>query len=104
VKGRYGWGLLLLVVVSWDVAAAFTNGETLTWTFRRAVSQTGWRWPVLVLIALLVVHLFLPEHLAEQYDPLDRLYRHVDPVTQTRKHPKNEVRPSPPSTSEPEPR
>jgi hypothetical protein len=67
VKGRYGWGLLLLVVVSWDVAAAFTNGETLTWTFRRAVSQTGWRWPVLLLIVLLVVHLFLPEHLAEKY-------------------------------------
>jgi hypothetical protein len=104
VKGRYGWGLLVLAVVSWDVAAAFTNGETLTWTFRRAVAQTGWRWPVLVLIALLVVHLFLPEHLAEKYDPLDRLYRHVDPVHQTRTHPP--VRPpgSPQPTPEPEPR
>jgi hypothetical protein len=97
VKGRFGWGLLLLVVVSWDLAAAFTNGETLTWTFRRAVSQTGWRWPVLLLIALLVVHLFIPEHLAEKYDPLDRLYRNVDPVTQPKPPTNPPASPEPPA-------
>jgi hypothetical protein len=86
VKGRYGWILVLLVIASWDLVAALTNGETLTYTFRRAVTQTAWRWPILVLITLIVVHLFLPEHLTK-YDPLDRLYQRIDPVNQPRKAP-----------------
>ena len=87
MKGRYGWLLVLLVVVAWDLAAALTNGETLTWTFRRAVSQTAWRWPVMVLVLLIVVHLFLPDDFAAKYDPLDRLYRRVDPVEQPKHAP-----------------
>jgi hypothetical protein len=84
VRGRYGWALVLLLVVSWDLVAALTNGESLTWTFRRAVAQTAWRWPMLVLVILLVIHLFLPEHLTK-YDPLDRLYRRIDPVVEPKK-------------------
>jgi hypothetical protein len=99
VKGRYGWALLLLVIVSWDIAAALTNSETLTYTFRRAVSQTWWRWPVLVVIMLLVVHLFLPEHIAEKYDPLDRLFQRIDPV----KEPKQLPRPPATPDTGPEP-
>ena len=82
MKGRYGWAVVLLVIVSWDLVAALTNGETLTWTFRRAISQTAWRWPVMVLVLLIVVHLFLPDDFAAKYDPLDRLYSRVDPVDQ----------------------
>ena len=80
MKGRYGWLLLLFVVVAWDLAAALTNGETLTWTFRRAVAQTWWKWPALILIVLLVVHLFLPDNIAARYDPLDRLFNRIDPA------------------------
>jgi len=40
-----------------------------------------------VLVLLLVVHLFLPERLMK-YDPLDRLYRRIDPVEQPKKPPK----------------
>jgi hypothetical protein len=96
VKGGYGWALVLLVIVSWDLAAALTNSETLTFTFRRAVSQTAWRWPVLVLIALLVVHLFLPPRL-QRYDPLDRLFQRIDPVEEPKKPPN--VPPGTPGTS-----
>lgn len=102
MKGRYGWGLVLLVIVSWDVAAALTNGEPLTYTFRRAVSQTAWRWPIIALVVVLMVHLFLPESLTK-YDPLDRLYQRIDPVHQPKQPP--DIRPSPgPTSSQPEPR
>jgi hypothetical protein len=57
--------------------AALTNGETLIRTFRRAVSRPAWRWPILVLVVLLVIHLFLPDQLTK-YDPLDRLYRRIE--------------------------
>jgi hypothetical protein len=96
VKGRYGWALVLVVIVSWDLVAALTNSETLTWTFRRAVSQTAWRWPVMVLVLLIVVHLFLPDDFAAKYDPLDRLYQHVDPVHQPKQQKPSPKRP--PST------
>ncbi|MCU1465521.1 MAG: hypothetical protein JWM72_1449 [Actinomycetia bacterium] len=86
MKGRHGWALLLLVIVSWDLAAALTNSETLTFTFRCAVSQTAWRWPVLALIALLVVHLFLPPRM-QRYDPLDRLFQRIDPVAEPKRPP-----------------
>jgi hypothetical protein len=101
MKGRYGWLLLVVVILSWDLAAALTNGETLTWTFRRAVSQTWWRWPVLVLIVLVVVHLFLPEHLAETYDPLDRLYNRIDPAAHSQKSPERPATPTGPTSPQP---
>jgi hypothetical protein len=86
MKGRYGWMLVLVVVVSWDLVAAMTNGETLTWTFRRAVAHTAWRWPILAVVLLLLVHLFLPQQLTK-YDPLDRLYQRLDPVAQPKRPP-----------------
>jgi hypothetical protein len=95
MKGRYGWALLLLVIVSWDLAAALTNAETLTFTFRRAVAQTAWRWPALLLIILLVVHLFLPPRL-QRYDPLDRLFQRIDPVDEPTRPP--HPSPGPPDT------
>ena len=73
---RYGWALVIAVIVIiivWDVVAAITEGETVTGTFRCSVAQTNWRWPVLALTILLLVHLFLPARLW-RYDPLDRLY------------------------------
>jgi hypothetical protein len=85
VKGRYGWLLLLLVVLSWDVASAITNGESLTFTFRRAVSATAWRWPVGILVVALAVHLFLPTQL-QKYDPLDRLYERLGPDVPAQQH------------------
>ena len=101
MKGRYGWLLVVLVIVAWDVTAALTNGETLTWTFRRAISQTWWRWPALIVIALLVVHLFLPDRIASKYDPLDRLFYRFDPAVQSKKPP--EVRPPGPRDTGPQP-
>jgi hypothetical protein len=90
VKGRYGWLLLLLVVLSWDVASAITNGESLTFTFRRAVAETAWRWPIGIAIAVLVIHLFLPPRL-QKYDPLDRLYQRLAPdVPSQPRHPQHE--------------
>jgi len=76
MQARYGFALVIaviVIIVAWDIVASFTNGETITGTFRCAVAQTNWRWPVLALMALLVVHLFLPARLW-RYDPLDRLY------------------------------
>jgi hypothetical protein len=76
MKARYAWLILLAFVIVWDVVAAMTNGQTLTYAFRRGVTDSVWRWPALVVIALLVVHLFLPTRLRE-HDPLDRLYERV---------------------------
>jgi hypothetical protein len=76
MKGRYGWLLLVLFVAGWDLVAAMTNGESLTFTFRRSVADTAWKWPVLVVVVLVTVHLFLPARL-RQHDPLDRLYQRV---------------------------
>lgn len=76
MHARYGFALVIaviVIIVAWDIVASFTNGETITGTFRCAVAQTNWRWPVLALMALLAVHLFLPARLW-RYDPLDRLY------------------------------
>ena len=103
MKGRYGWALVLLVVASWDLAAALTNGEPLTYTFRRAVTQTAWRWPILVLVVVLMVHLFLPDQLTK-YDPLDRLYQRIDPVNQPKKPPSVPPSPPGPNGSQPTPR
>ena len=76
---RIGWFLLLAVVVGTDVVAAMNNKDSLTSTFRRGVAETGWRWPVLIIIVLLVAHLYMPPSL-RKYDPLDRLYYRLDPA------------------------
>jgi hypothetical protein len=80
MKARYGWLILLSFVVLWDVVAAMTNGESLTYTFRRAVTDSLWRWPVFVVVALFTVHLFLPVRY-RQHDPLDRLYQRISETT-----------------------
>jgi len=76
---RIGWFLLLAVVVATDVVAAMNNKDSLTSTFRRSVAETGWRWPVLIFIVLLVAHLYMPPSL-RRYDPLDRLYYRLNPA------------------------
>jgi hypothetical protein len=81
VTARIGWFLLLVVVVGTDVVAALNNKDSLTSTFRRSVAETGWRWPVLVLVILLVAHLYMPPSL-RRYDPLDRLYYRVNPESE----------------------
>jgi hypothetical protein len=85
LKGRTGWFILLGIVVAfvvvWDVAAARSNGESLTYTFRRNVSETAWRWPVLLFVLLLLAHLFMPPGL-RKYDPIDRLYKRYNPAYQ----------------------
>lgn len=78
---RIGWLLLLVVVVVADVIAAYTNTDSLTSTFRRSVAETAWRWPALLVVALLVAHLFLPPSL-RRYDPLDRLYYKLNPAAE----------------------
>jgi hypothetical protein len=81
VTARIGWFLLLVVVVGTDVIAALNNKDSLTSTFRRSVAETGWRWPVLVIVVLLVAHLYMPPSL-RRYDPLDRLYYRVNPASE----------------------
>ena len=76
MKPQYGWALVVFVIgliIAWDVVAAINESESLTSTFRCSVAQTAWRWPVLAIAVLLLVHLFLPDRLWK-YDPLDRLY------------------------------
>jgi hypothetical protein len=84
MKARYAWLFLVSFVVVWDVVAATTNGETLTYSFRRGVTDSAWRWPVLLVLALLLLHLFLPPRL-RAHDPLDRLYQRVASSTQDHK-------------------
>ena len=81
MTARIGWFLLLVVVVGTDVIAALNNKDSLTSTFRRSVAETGWRWPVLVIVVLLVAHLYMPPSL-RRYDPLDRLYYRVNPASE----------------------
>ena len=81
MTARIGWFLLLVVVVGTDVIAAMNNKDSLTSTFRRSVAETGWRWPVLVIVVLLVAHLYMPPSL-RRYDPLDRLYYRVNPASE----------------------
>ena len=81
MTARIGWFLLLVVVVVTDVVSALNNKDSLTSTFRRSVAETGWRWPVLVIVVLLVAHLYMPPSL-RRYDPLDRLYYRVNPASE----------------------
>jgi hypothetical protein len=96
MKGRYGWILLLLVVAAWDIAAALTNGESLTYVFRRGVAESAWRWPVFAVIVVLVVHLYLPPRF-QKYDPLDKVYERIQPSAPSppRPPPKPPARPAP---------
>jgi len=80
LSANLAWVLLVVFVVGFDVVAALNNKESLTSTFRRGVAETWWRWPVLVFIVLLVTHLFLPPSL-RKYDPVDRLYYRVNPIS-----------------------
>jgi hypothetical protein len=80
MNARWGWLAVIGVAIAWDTAAAFTNSESLTGTFRCSVAQTAWRWPVLVIALLLLTHLFLPPRMW-RYDPLDRLYYRLNPAT-----------------------
>jgi hypothetical protein len=97
MKGRYGWLVIVLFVVGWDVVAAVTNGESLTFVFRRSVAETAWKWPVLVAIVLMTVHLFLPPRL-RQHDPLDRLYERIGNTVPS---PRHTPTPGPPVTVKP---
>ena len=76
MTSRAAWVLLLAYVVVWDVYAGMSGKQTLTSEFRRTVTDTNLRWPVMVLVAVLVVHLFLPLSL-RKHDPIDRLYYRV---------------------------
>jgi hypothetical protein len=96
VKGRYGWLLVIGVVVVWDVVAVASNGQSLTGTFRRSVAETAWRWPALIVIVALVAHLYMPVRL-RKYDPLDRLYRRAE----TTLNPKTPRKSPPVQTSPP---
>lgn len=106
VVARIGWFLLLVVVVGTDVVAAMNNKDSLTSTFRRSVAETGWRWPVLALIVLLVVHLYMPPSL-RRYDPLDRLYYRFNPAAEPPPEGvgsgEPQPAPAPPSTPPPTP-
>ena len=86
MKGRTGWLILLTFVVAfvvvWDLLAARSNGESLTYTFRRNVAETAWRWPVALFLLLLLAHLFMPPGL-RKYDPIDKLYKRFNPAYQT---------------------
>jgi hypothetical protein len=50
---------------------------------------------------LLVVHLFLPEHVAEKYDPLDRLFNRIDPAVHEQKPPRRPAPPTGPTSPQP---
>jgi hypothetical protein len=102
VTARIGWFLLLAVVVGTDVVAAMTNKDSLTSTFRRSVAETWWRWPVLLLIVLLVAHLYMPPSL-RRYDPLDRLYYRLNPASEPPPEGVGPVVPEPPTTAPPPP-
>jgi hypothetical protein len=97
VAARIGWFLMLVVVVGTDVFAATNNKDSLTSTFRKGVAETGWRWPVLILIVLLVAHLYMPPSL-RKYDPIDRLYYRLNPAGA----PPEESAPAPPGRPTPD--
>jgi hypothetical protein len=104
LKGRTGWlillGFVVVFVAVWDIAAARTNGESLTYTFRRNVAETAWRWPVLLFLVLLLAHLFMPPSL-RQYDPIDRLYKRFNPAYQEDSGPIPEDPATDPTTQSP---
>ncbi len=71
---RYGWLLVIAVIVGWDVLAVVTDGQNLTSAFRHfTYDHPALRWLLLALAVLLVVHLFEPVSW-QRYNPIDRLY------------------------------
>lgn len=77
MNARYGWMLVIAVVVGWDVIAVFTDGQSLTAAFRHfTYAHPALRWLLLVVTLFLVVHLFEPVSW-QRHDPVDRLYLQV---------------------------
>ena len=74
MNARYGWILLIAVVVGWEVLAVVTDGQSLTSAFRHfTYDHPALRWLLLAMALFLVVHLFEPASW-QRYDPIDRLY------------------------------
>jgi hypothetical protein len=74
VNARYGWILVIAVVVGWEVVAVVTDGQSLTSAFRHfTYEHPALRWLLLAVAIFLVVHLFEPASW-QRYDPVDRLY------------------------------
>ncbi|TML87454.1 MAG: hypothetical protein E6G06_18070 [Actinobacteria bacterium] len=74
MNARYGWILVIAVVVGWDVVAVLTDGQSLTSAFRHfAHAHPALRWLLMSVALFLVVHLFEPVSW-QRYDPVDRLY------------------------------
>ena len=74
MNARYGWILVIAVVVGWDVIAVFTDGQSLTSAFRHfTYAHPALRWLLLVMALFVVVHLFEPVSW-QRHDPIDRLY------------------------------
>jgi hypothetical protein len=70
-KGKYGWLLVVLIILVWDLAAA--EEQTLSESFRR-----GWRHNPVAMVAIaaawgmLTAHLY--EALPQKADPLHLIY------------------------------
>ena len=73
MTSRMAWLVLTIAVVTWELYAGFSGMETLTSEFRRSVTDSSLRWPVLLVATLVMAHLFLPASL-RRYDPIDRAY------------------------------
>ena len=74
MNARYGWILLIAVVVGWEVLAVVTDGQSLTSAFRHfTYDHPALRWLLMSVALFLVVHLFEPVSW-QRYDPVDRLY------------------------------
>ena len=74
MNARYGWILVIAVVVGWDVVAVLTDGQSLTSAFRYFTdAHPALRWLLMSVALLLVVHLFEPVSW-QRHDPVDRLY------------------------------
>ncbi len=73
MTSRMAWLVLTIAVVTWELYAGFSGMETLTSEFRRSVTDSSLRWPVLLVTTLVMVHLFMPASL-RRYDPIDRVY------------------------------
>src|SRR5207248_5964122 len=72
LNARYGWILVIAVVVGWDVVAVLTDGQSLTSAFRHfAHAHPALRW------LLMSVALFLrsEEHTSELQSPYDLVCR-----------------------------
>lgn len=74
MNARYGWILVIAVVVGWDVVAVLTDGQNLTSAFRHFTdAHPALRWLLMSVALFLIVHLFEPVSW-RRHDPIDRLY------------------------------